>query len=90
MAITFLEQKKKQRYMAFTLGILILATAFIVWLGFLRKSGTPVIEVPVIKPPEVKIDWSALANPFFEKIQPVEEAKPLEGQAGRENPFLPY
>ena len=91
MAITFFEQRKKQRYLILALALIISLTLIVVWKGFLFKKPKPqpgAVEFP--RPAEIKINFEALKNPILEELQPFEEISPFKEEAGRENPFLPY
>ena len=87
MAITFFQQRKKQKYLIGAFIVMILAILVIVWQGFLLKPKPP---IKVLKPPEIKINFEVLKSPILESFQPFEEIPPFEEEAGRENPFLPY
>jgi len=95
MAITFLEKRKKQKYLVFSFIILLLAILSVIWLGLIRK---PIISPPPIiyTPPKIEINFEALRHPFlkesqiFEEIKSFEDTKFPEEKLGRENPFLPY
>lgn len=90
MAITFLQQKRKQQYLTLVFIGAILLILVVVWKGFLSKPETlPPLPEPV-KLPEVKINFEVLQSPFLEELQPFEEIPPFEETAGRENPFIPY
>lgn len=92
MAITFLEKRKRLRYLVPVLATVILITIFIVWYGFFAKNGEPPTE-PVFKPaigPEIEIDFQILRNPIFEQLILFEQAAVFEEEIGRENPFVPY
>ncbi len=86
----FLEQKQKQRYLILFLLAVVLLTLFIVWKGFLKKPSTPEVAVQVSLPPRTEINFEIFKNPLLQELQPFEEIKPLEGEKGRENPFIPY
>lgn len=95
MAITFLEQTKKQRNLIIILGIMILIIAFVIWNGFFAKVETPqeqIIFEPVRK---IEIDFNVFKNPLLgelEEFQSIEEISPIATSTamGRENPFEPY
>ncbi len=93
MAITFTEQKKRQRYLIVFLAFTITAAIFVFWWGFFREKepSTVVPEIPVVYPKqEIKIDWDLLEDDRFESFQTFPEIPVFEGDAGRDNPFLPY
>ena len=91
MAITFLQEKKRQRYLLLILALIIFAILIIVWQSFFRTqepSLTP-LATPVV-PQEIIIDWSTLQVPQLAELQAFEEIVPFEGKVGRKNPFIPY
>ncbi|PIR71771.1 MAG: hypothetical protein COX89_01395 [Candidatus Nealsonbacteria bacterium CG_4_10_14_0_2_um_filter_37_10] len=89
MAITFIEKRRRLRYLFPVLAIVILITAIVLWQGFFveEKPLLPPIEVPVKK---IEINYEILKHPLLEKLQFFEDISPFEGEFGRENPFLPY
>ncbi len=92
MAITFLEQRKRQQKLLPILAVVLIVTLFIVWWGFLREeSASSVFEslVPAVQQKvEINFDFLQGLNPddfySFEKIPPLEE------EVGKENPFIPF
>ena len=48
------------------------------------------LEIPFLTGQALKINFEVLQNALVEKMEPLEKIKPFEGQAGRENPFIPY
>lgn len=89
MAITFLEQKKRQRYLLLIFALITVATLVLLWQGFLLKPK-PLPPPAVLKPPEIKINFEILKNPILKELQPFKEIEPSKEKIGRENPFLPY
>lgn len=93
MAITIIQEKKKQRYLILVLSLIIFAILFVVWLGFSRSKATPPVSVSpsaIYTFPQVKINWQLLENIRLEPLQPFEEISSFEGEFGRNNPFIPY
>lgn len=91
MALTFFEQRKRQRKFILISALIIFLTVILIWKFFLLPKPEPepkVVEIP--RPPEIKIDFEVLKSPILEKLQPFEEISPFEGEVGRENPFIPY
>jgi len=91
VAITFLEKRKKLKSLVPVLVIIIFITGIVIWRGFLAKekpSALEEISKPAVK--ELKIDFPTLESPGFEEFQLFEKTLPLEGETGRENPFIPY
>ena len=94
MAITFIQKRKKQKYLILTFVILILVISFIVWFKFFKvEEAFPVVEeIPLGFIPRIKINFEVLENPILQEFQSFPEAPslPAPEQIGRENPFLPY
>jgi hypothetical protein len=94
MAITFLQEKKKQKYLIYIFILIIVATFLILWLGFFRKPQiTPEIVAPTGVSEswqKIEIDFKILENPLFQSLKDFEKIPPLEGAVGRENPFIPF
>ncbi len=90
MAITFLQAKKRQKNLILVLALATFAIVLLVWFNFLRREAPPSPISPAFGRLEIKIDWGILENPQLETLQMFEEVLPFEGEAGRENPFVPY
>jgi len=91
MAIAFIEERKKQKKLAYFLLAVILVICFVLWLGVLRKprAGEQVLPfLPILRKAEV--NFNVLENPTLKDLQPFKEIAPFEGKMGRGNPFLPY
>ena len=89
MAITFLQQRKKQKRLIFVLLAVIILIFIVVWRGFLVKPK-PVLVPIILEPPKIEINFGVLKGPVLKEFQPFEEIKPFEEEIGRENPFTPY
>lgn len=92
MAITFLEQRKKQQKLLPVLVGILMLILFIVWWGFLREETiSPVFEgsVPAVQQ-KVGIDFDFLRNLNPEDFYTFEKVPPLEEEVGKENPFIPF
>jgi len=91
MAIVFIEQIKKQKYLILVFGIVILITAVILWKGFFAKEKPPEVGILPIPTKKIEINFEIFKNPLLEELQPIEKIIPETGvEIGRENPFLPY
>jgi len=92
MAIVFVEQIKKQKYLILVFGIVIfLIMAVILWEGFLAKEKPPEVGIFPIPTKKIKINFEIFKNPLLEELQPIEKIVPETGiKPGRDNPFLPY
>ena len=89
MAITFLQEKKRQRYLILALALVIFVILLIAWKGFFKEEE-PALVLPSFIPPTVEIDWSVLQSSQLTELQALATTTPFEGETGRENPFLPY
>lgn len=93
MVITFVERKRKLKYLLPVLVITILITVFVWWRGFFAGKRLPAILPPTeveIPTKKIELNFEIFKNPFLEELQLPEPIPPFEGKAGRENPFLPY
>ena len=89
MAITFLQQRKKQKSLIFVLIAVIILIFIVVWRGFWAKPK-PVLVPMISEPPKIEINFEVLKSPILKELQLFEEIKPFEEEIGRKNPFLPY
>jgi len=92
MAITFLEERKIQKYLVWILGIILLIISLVIWRGFFVKE-TPVLPEEIVKPSKkIEINFDILESSILKGLQPFEEIEPAgeEVEIGRENPFMPY
>lgn len=94
MAITFIEQKKKQKYLFIALIGLLLLIFFVFQKEFLAKPKLidPFIEEEIPEQEKIKINFEALKSPWLQELEPFEQSVSVEQgeEVGRENPFLPY
>ena len=102
MAITFLEQRKRQQYMIPLLVLVLCITLFVVWSGL--KPQAPVVidsvdsmeylpsseeNLPgILKTVNVNFDFLESFDPS--KFKTFEVMSNFEGEPGRENPFIPF
>ena len=71
--------------------LIVLAVMAILWFGFLSKdTATSKKASPMFSRQEIQIDFSGFDNPILDKLYFFEKIAAFEGEAGRENPFLPY
>ncbi len=91
MAITFVEQRKKQKALIWVLIIIVLI-ALVSWQqGFFEKPPFKKVEKPsVFELKKIKINFEVLEIPILKELQSFEKIKPFEGEIGRENPFISY
>lgn len=91
MAITFTQEKKKQRYLLIILGAIVLLILGIVWWGFSGRETVPQPSAaPTVALPAVKIDFDILKSPALEVFQIFADIPAFQGTVGRGNPFTPY
>lgn len=90
MAITFVEKRKRQRYLIPALAALIFVLAIVIWQGFFVERELPALPPPETAAPKIEINFEILQHPLLEKLQPFPEIEPFEEELGRENPFTPY
>ena len=91
MSINFIREKRKQKYLIISFGIILLVSFIILWFGYFKKTKLAPSQIS-INPyyREIKIDFDIFKNTFLKEFQPFERIAPFEGEKGRENPFLPY
>lgn len=94
MAITFIEKRKRLRYLSFLLFIILIV---IVAIFFGRNISNFFLGVkPLVLPPlevveeRIEINFKVLNHPLLEKLQTFPEIEPFTEEAGRENPFIFY
>ncbi len=95
MAITFVQQKKTQKYLILIFGALILIIAFVFFSDYFQEGKEIFISEPIVSKhlSPIKIDFQVLENPILQKLSEPFPDLPLAlpiGKVGRENPFLPY
>lgn len=92
MAITFIERRKRLKYLVPILVTVVLITIFVLLYGFFAEIEDllpePVVE-PLIKQ-KIEIDFDVLRDPIFEQLIPFEQIPVFEEEIGRENPFIPF
>ena len=92
MAITFIEERKKQKKLLMILGFLIVITLVVLVQGLVKRIPRSSMIGKEIFPTfkKIEIDFTLLESNNLKDLEPFEEIKPFEGKIGRENPFLPY
>lgn len=76
-------------------GLVVLGTASFAFAvlfgkGVFLKKGTEEPSAILPPQPEAEINFSVLESDILKGLEPFEKIPPLEGEVGRENPFLPY
>lgn len=88
MAIQFGVYYKKEKVLVLVAVILFAVGAVVLSFILGQQNVTPLVLEPV-RPPEPDIDWDVLSSTQLRNLQPLREIPALEGEAGRNNPFLP-
>lgn len=90
MAITFLQQKKRQKRFILIFTGVILITLVVIWQGFFTKKEEA-LPIKILMPPKIiQINLKALEDPKLQELQSFLEVTPLQEAIGRANPFIPY
>lgn len=95
MAITIIQEKKKQRYLMLAAAVVIFATLAVIWFGFIqgkKKVSQPQLGGTVYAIPKVDIDWQMLESIQGQEeiLYPFKEIRSFEDNFGRKNPFVSY
>jgi len=98
MAVNFVKQKKKQKYMFYIAGAAFLITLVVLYFGYFRDTSLPIVsgptpfDEPVVSEIQTRltIDLSVFDNPFLNKLEDFVVIPPFTGIVGRINPFSPY
>jgi len=90
MAITFIEKRRRLRYLFPVLVIIVLITGIILWQGFFVEEKPVLPPIEVVPAKKIVINFEIFKHPLLEKLQPLEAIPLFEGEVGRENPFLLY
>ena len=94
MAITFIEKRKRLRYLVFVF-LAVLAAIIIIFLWPNISGYFPGVKQWALPPLEIteeriEIDFEVLKHPLLEKLQLFPEIEPFTEEVGRENPFIFY
>ena len=95
LAITFLEKRKKQRYLILVFALVIMVALLVFWFGFLTRLEQLFSSPETVMPPRknIEISWEVLQDPRLDYLEKFEEIPPLrqeEGEQGRDNPFKQF
>ncbi|MCH8986836.1 hypothetical protein IIA94_01565 [Patescibacteria group bacterium] len=92
MAITFIQQKKRQRYFVTALLVVVAIGALFFGSQFLQK-GTflllPVLELTSLFEKDIDINFEILDTPVLQELGSPPESIPLPEPSERVNPFVP-
>lgn len=89
MVINLIEKKKQARYVKLILILVAVTICIVLWQTLSKGGASPSYAPPVVSQ-KINIDWQILENPEIEALQPFDSIEPFEGEAGRDNPFIPY
>jgi len=90
MAITFIEKRKRLRYLFPLLIIVLLITGIVLWQGFFTREKPILFPIETAPVKKIEINFEILKHPLLEELQSLEPIPSFEEEAGRENPFIPY
>lgn len=90
MAVDFIQERKKQRYLIIVLIFVIFLGLMVAWRSFLLKTPvSPAGPRLIISGKKIEVDMSILTDSRLEELQPFEPILPLPSEEfGRENPFI--
>jgi len=78
MAVKFIKERKKQKYLIIGFGVVLLVTAVILWFGYFKKEGpAPSLPAGVVPIKEIKINFEVLKDPLLIEFQPFEKISTL-------------
>jgi len=90
MAVNFITERKKQKYLILVFIAMVVATGIVIWWGFFKEEEK-LSKKEVIPPRKINIDKEFLRGEFLKESKSYERIPPLEEEKkGRENPFLPF
>ncbi len=87
MAITFIQQKKRQKYFLAALAAVALITAFVLWQGFVADLGSD--SALIESPQEVVLRFEVLESEALNKLENPRVELTLPSETGKINPFFP-
>jgi hypothetical protein len=91
MAISFSENKNRQKYLIIIFVVLVLASVLLFKKDDIFKTSNGSFFVtPIFSPPSIEINFTILQNKNLKEFVLPEPPVPFLGQAGRKNPFLSY
>lgn len=90
MPIIFQKKIKRQKNLIFVLIMVLLIGGLVFW--YVNREKEEPEEEGILRQQrfkKIEINFSIFENPFLKENQPLEKIPKLEGEVGRENPFLP-
>ncbi len=71
MAIKFIKERKKQKYLIIGFGAILLVTAVVLWFGYFKKEKPDeFLPIGVVPVREIEINFGVLENPLLIEFQP--------------------
>ena len=89
MAIDFIAQKKKQKYLLALLVLILLVVGGVVWYGFSHTIAEKLFEFAAPPIERIEIDLGIFEHPIFSELRDLRPAIPFPQVVGREEPFTP-
>ena len=93
MTLSLLQRKKIQQLLILVLGIVILVTVTVLWIGYFKKEPAPVVELQGIVNPiskSVDINFGVLSLPLLQELDAPADPVLEPELKGRSNPFLRF
>lgn len=89
MAIAFIPEDRKQRYLLYTLGAALLGGVAIVGYQFLWNPALPFFQQQPLPPKRVEIDFGVFQTPAFLELGDPRPPISFPDGVGKDNPFVP-
>ena len=92
MAITFIKERKKQKYLVWIFVVVIVGILAVFLFGSLRdKNIFQAFNPPAPQPlPDITVNFDFLKSEALKALKLFEAIAPFKESAGRQNPFSPY
>jgi hypothetical protein len=90
MAISFSEGGNKQKYLIILLVIIVLVCLFTLRKNIFKISNETLFTPEVFSAKDIEINFDVLKKDIIKELNLPEPEVPFSGQAGRDDPFLPY
>lgn len=90
MAITFQKESRAKEYVALVLLVIVaLVAVFFLWKIFFAQPVIEDVSLEEFRKPYPKINAEVLLNSKIDDLRLFQDVQPLDGNSGRENPFVP-
>ena len=89
MAITFVQQKRRQQILVFIVGGMAALTLLVLWFGFFAsapKEAGSSFFLPA--PRETTIDFTVFENPVFQELGSPSVPPEVPAETEKPNPFI--